>query len=187
MKWGYARVSTVDQNLDKQRLALSAAGCDKVFKDHISGTVTKRSGLDEALAQCGDGDVLMVWKLDRLGLSLPHLIEVIRELSKRRCGFRSLFANIDTMRAGGHLVFHLIGALVDFERALIAKRSKAGLAAERSRGVRIGRKRAMSAGQVRHARASLEPGERPSDIAQTTQVGRSTSYRALDAEKGKAA
>ncbi len=187
MKCGYGRVSTEDQNLDQQRLALSTAGSDNVFEDQISGTVTKRSGLDDALAQCGDGDVLVVWKLDRLGRSLPHLIEVIRELGERGCGFRPLSENIDTTTAGGRLVFYLMGALVEFERALIAERTKAGLAAERTHGVRIGRKRTMSAGQVRHARALLEAGERPSDIAPTTQVGRSTFYRALDAEKGKAA
>jgi DNA invertase Pin-like site-specific DNA recombinase len=187
MKWGYARVSTEDQNLDLQRRALSAAGCDQVFEDQISGTVTKRPGLDDALARCGDGDVLVVWKLDRLGRSLPHLIEVIRELGERGCGFQSLTENIDTTTADGRLVFHLMGALAEFERALIAERTKAGLAAARTRGVRIGRKRAMSAEQVRHARALLEAGERPSDIARTMQVGRSTLYRALDAEKGKAA
>jgi len=187
MKWGYARVSTEDQNLDLQRRALNAAGCDRLFEDQISGASTKRPGLDDVLAKCGDGDVLVVWKLDRLGRSLPHLIEVIQELGTKGCGFQSLSENIDTTTAGGRLVFHLMGALAEFERALIGERTKAGLAAARMRGVRIGRKRAMSAEQIRHARALLEAGERPTDIARTMQVGRSTLYRALDANKSKAA
>jgi DNA invertase Pin-like site-specific DNA recombinase len=187
MKWGYARVSTEDQNLDLQRRALNAAGCDRLFEDQMSGASTKRPGLDDVLAKCGDGDVLVVWKLDRLGRSLPHLIEVIQELGTKGCGFQSLSENIDTTTAGGRLVFHLMGALAEFERALIGERTKAGLAAARMRGVRIGRKRAMSAEQIRHARALLEAGERPTDIARTMQVGRSTLYRALDANKSKAA
>lgn len=187
MKWGYARVSTEDQNLDLQRHALSDAGCDQIFEDRISGSATKRPGLDDVLARCGSGDVLVVWKLDRLGRSLPHLIEVIQDLGRRGCGFQSLSENIDTTTAGGRLVFHLMGSLAEFERALIAERTKAGLAAARMRGVRIGRKRAMSAEQVRHARALLEAGERPTDIARTMQVGRSTLYRALESQKGQAA
>lgn len=187
MKWGYARVSTEDQNLDLQLRALTAAGCERIFEDRISGATTRRPGLDEVLARCGAGDVLVVWKLDRLGRSLPHLIDVIQDLGARDCGFQSLSENIDTTTAGGRLVFHLMGALAEFERALIAERTKAGLAAARQRGVRLGRKRAMSAEQVRHARALLEAGERPTDIARSMQVGRSTLYRALDAEKGQAA
>ncbi|MFN3727708.1 MAG: recombinase family protein [Allosphingosinicella sp.] len=187
MKLGYARVSTEDQNLDLQRQALTAAGCDLIFEDRISGATTKRPGLDEALGRCGAGDVLVVWKLDRLGRSLLHLIEVIQQLGNHDCGFQSLSENIDTTTGGGRLVFHLMGALAEFERALIGERTKAGLAAARQRGVRIGRKRAMTAEQVRHARALLEAGERPTDIARSMQVGRSTLYRTLDAEKGHAA
>ena len=187
MKWGYARVSTEDQSLDVQRRALRAAGCDRIFEDQISGTITRCPGLDEAIARCGPGDVLVVWKLDRFGRSLPHLIEAIQELGRKACGFQSLSENIDTTAAGGRLVFHLMGSLAEFERARIAERTKAGLAAARIRGVRIGRKRAMSAEQVCHARALLEAGERSTDIARIMQVGRSTLYRALDADKGRAA
>ena len=190
MKMGYARVSTDDQNLDLQRRALRLAGCGKIFEDQISGVSTKRPGLDEALAQCGADDVLVVWKLDRLGRSLSHLIAVVQELGDKGCGFQSLSENIDTTTAGGRLVFHLMGSLAEFERALIAERTKAGLAAARMRGVRIGRRKAMNAEQVRHARALLEAGERPADIARTLQVGRSTLYRALDVQhtgKGQAA
>lgn len=190
MKVGYARISTDDQNLDLQRRALVAAGCEKIFEDQISGASTKRPGLDEALALCGSDDVLVVWKLDRLGRSLSHLITVVQELGDKGCGFQSLSENIDTTTAGGRLVFHLMGSLAEFERALIAERTRAGLAAARMRGVRIGRRKAMDPEQVRHARALLEAGERPTDIARTFQVGRSTLYRALDIQhpqKGRAA
>ncbi|SNB79775.1 Resolvase, N terminal domain, partial [Arboricoccus pini] len=134
MKVGYARVSTDDQNLDLQRRALTAAGCEKIFEDQISGASTKRPGLDDALAQCGNDDVLVVWKLDRLGRSLSHLIAVVQELGDKGCGFQSLSENIDTTTAGGRLVFHLMGSLAEFERALIAERTRAGLAAARMRG-----------------------------------------------------
>jgi len=190
MKMGYARVSIYDQNLDLQRRALRIAGCEKIFEDQISGASTKRPGLDDALAQCCADDVLVVWKLDRLGRSLSHLISVVQELGDKGCGFQSLSENIDTTTAGGRLVFHLMGSLAEFERSLIAERTRAGLAAARMRGVRIGRRKAMNAEQVRHARALLEAGERPADIARTLQVGRSTLYRALDVQhtgKGQAA
>lgn len=190
MKVGYARVSTDDQNLDLQRRALRATGCDEIFEDQISGASMKRPGLEKALARCGADDVLVVWKLDRLGRSVSHLIAVVQDLGDKGCGFQSLSENIDTTVAGGHLVFHLMGSLAEFERALIAERTRAGLAAARLRGVRIGRRKAMNAEQVRHARALLEAGERPADIARTLQVGRSTLYRALDVQhpqKGRAA
>jgi DNA invertase Pin-like site-specific DNA recombinase len=190
MKVGYARISTGDQNLNLQRRALVAAGCEKIFEDQISGASTKRPGLDDALALCDADDVLVVWKLDRLGRSLSHLITVVQELGDKGCGFQSLSENIDTTTAGGRLVFHLMGSLAEFERALIAERTRAGLAAARMRGVRIGRRKAMNPEQVRHARALLEAGERPTDIARTLQVGRSTLYRALDVQhpqKGRAA
>jgi DNA invertase Pin-like site-specific DNA recombinase len=182
MKIGYARVSTDDQNLDLQRRALRAAGCERIFEDQISGVSTKRPGLDDALVQSGPDDVFVVWKLDRLGRSLSHLITVVQELGDKGCGFQSLSENINTTTAGGRLVFHLMGSLAEFERALIAERTKAGLDAARRRGVRIGRRKAMDPDQVRHARALLEAGERPTDIARTLQVGRSTLYRALDVQ-----
>jgi DNA invertase Pin-like site-specific DNA recombinase len=120
MKIGYARVSTGDQNLDLQLRALQAAGCDRIFEDQSSGASTKRAGLDEALRQCGVDDTLVVWKLDRLGRSLSHLIGVVQELGNKGSGFQSLSENIDTTTAGGRLVFHLMGSLAEFERALIA-------------------------------------------------------------------
>jgi len=136
---GYARVSTDDQNLALQRDALSAAGCERVFEDQgISGTTRVRLGLDSALTALASGDVLVVWKLDRLGRSLLHLIDTLAALGERGVGFRSLSEAIDTGSAGGRLVFHLMGALAEFERSLIVERTTAGLKAarERRRGAR---------------------------------------------------
>lgn len=185
MKIGYVRASTDDEDLNQQRRALRLAGCKKIFEDRTSGASTRRPGLDEALEQCGPDGVLVVWKLDRLGRSLSHLITIVQELSDKGCGFQSLSENIDTTTDGGRLVFHLMGSLAEFERALIAERTKAGLAAARMRGVQIGRRKAMNAEQVRRARALLEAGERPADIARTLQVGRSTLYRALDVQHAR--
>ena len=182
MKIGYARTSTDVETLDIQRRALGLAGCKKIYEDQVSGASTKRHGLDEALARCGPGNILVVSKLDRLGRSLSHLITIVQELGDKGCGFQSLSENIDTTTDGGRLVFHLMGSLAEFERALIAERTKAGLAAARMRGVQIGCRKAMNAEQVRRARALLEAGERPADIARALQVGRSTLYRALDVQ-----
>ena len=181
MKIGYARVSTDDQNLDLQRQALSVAGCDEVFTDQVSGTTSRRPGLDQALATCKAGDVLVVWRLDRLGRSLSHLIDVIHQLGQREVGFVSLSENIDTTTAGGRLVFHLMGAIAEFERALIVERTRAGVEAARKRGQHLGRPIALTTGQVRHARALIDGGESPSSVASSLGVSRSTLYRALKA------
>lgn len=141
MKIGYARVSTDDQNLDLQQQALAAAGCTEIFTDQVSGTASRRLGLDNALARCGAGDVLVVWRLDRLGRSLSHLIEVIQQLGKREVGFVSLSENIDTTTAGGRLVFHLMGAIAEFERALIVERTPARGSCTRRQGTLAARKR----------------------------------------------
>lgn len=185
MKIGYARASTNDEDMNQQRRALRLAGCKKIFDDQISRISTKRPGLDEALGQCGPNDILVVWKLDRLGRSLSHLISIVQELGGKGCGFQSLSESIDTTTAGGRLVFHLMGSLAEAERELIAERTKAGLAAARVRGVSIGRRKAMNAEQLRRARALLEAGERPADIARMLQVGRSTLYRALDVQHAR--
>src|SRR5439155_19850190 len=113
---GYARVSTQDQTLNLQKDALEKLGCNKIFTDTISGAATERKGLDEALEYVREGDTLVVWKLDRLGRSLKHLIETIADLNKRKIGFTSLTENIDTTTSGGKLIFHIFGALADFER-----------------------------------------------------------------------
>jgi len=181
MKIGYARVSTDDQNLDLQRRALSGAGCMDIFTDQVSGTASRRPGLDEALARCSAGDVLVVWRLDRLGRSLSHLIDVIQQLGKRDVGFVSLSENIDTTTAGGRLVFHLMGAIAEFERALIVERTRAGIEAAKKRGKHMGRPIALTAAQVRHARALIDGGESPGAVAGSLSVSRSTLYRALKA------
>src|SRR5689334_7385103 len=134
---GYARVSTGEQTLDLQTDALRAAGCDRLFTDTISGASTERVGLAAALDISRSGDTLVVWRLDRLGRSLRHLIETITTLEKQGVGFRSLTEAIDTTSPGGKLVFHLFGALAEFERDLIRARTRAGMAAARARG-RVG-------------------------------------------------
>jgi DNA invertase Pin-like site-specific DNA recombinase len=134
---GYARVSTQDQTLHLQMDALEKIGCSKIFTDTISGSATQRLGLDEALEYVREGDTLVVWKLDRLGRSLKHLINTITNLNNRNIGFKSITENIDTMTSGGKLIFHIFGALAEFERDIIRERTNAGLQAARARG-RIG-------------------------------------------------
>jgi DNA invertase Pin-like site-specific DNA recombinase len=139
MKVGYARVSTHEQNLSLQQDALKKAGCGKIFHDQVSGAKEKRFGLKEAKAYVREGDTLVVWRLDRLGRSLKHLIETVTALEERRVSFQSLQESIDTTTSGGRLVFHIFGALAEFERNLIQERTRAGLAAARARGRQGGR------------------------------------------------
>jgi len=179
MNIGYARVSTEEQNPDPQRQTLKAAGCEQIFEDQVSGMATMRPGLDQALACLGAGEVLMVWRLDRLGRSLSHLIDTVKLIGGKGAGFRSLTESIDTTTAGGRLVFHMMGALSEFERALIVERTCAGMKAAKARGVDVGRKPALTAAQVSHARLLIDGGESPSAIARSLKVGRSTLYRAL--------
>lgn len=177
---GYARVSTDEQSLSLQREALTAAGCARLFEDQaVSGTARARPGLDAALAVLASGDVLAVWKLDRLGRSLPHLIETIAALGARGVGFRSLTEDINTGSAGGRLIFHIMGALAEFERSLIVERTRAGMRSAKGRGVHVGRKPALSPHQVAHARLLLAQGQSAQAIARSLKVGRSTLYRAL--------
>jgi DNA invertase Pin-like site-specific DNA recombinase len=127
-----------------QRDALAAAGCEQVLSDTASGTKTARPGLEQALAFARAGDTLVVWRLDRLGRSLAHLISTVRQLAERSVGFRSLTEQIDTTTPGGRLIFHVFGALAEFERALIVERTQAGLAAARALGRKGGRPRAAT-------------------------------------------
>ena len=143
MKVGYARISTDEQNLSLQVDALEKVDCGKIFHDQISGVKIQRPGLDEALAYLRDGDVLVVWRLDRLGRSLRHLIELVNSLEERGVGFQSLQELIDTTTSGGKLIFHIFGALAEFERNLIRERTHAGLAAVRARGKMGGRPKAL--------------------------------------------
>jgi len=179
MKYGYSRVSTAEQNPRSQHDALKAAGCDKIISEQVSGASASRPKLDKLLAKMGQGDVLAVCRLDRLGRSLPHLIGVIRDLDAKGAGFQALSDNIDTTTAGGRLMFHLMGALAEFERSLIVERTNAGLKAARSRGVRVGRPRSLTGAQIKHARKLVDAGESASAVAQSLGVNRSTLYRAI--------
>ena len=140
---GYARVSTFEQNLNLQKDALKAAGCEKIFEDHISGAASSRPGMNRAVEFLRKGDTLVVWRLDRLGRSLKHLIEVVSLLEERHIGFKSLQEAIDTTSSGGKLIFHIFGALAEFERNLIRERTMAGLSAARARGRKGGRPKAL--------------------------------------------
>src|SRR5439155_19663251 len=150
---GYARISTSDQTLNLQRDALEKIGCSKIFTDTISGATTERHGLDAALAYVREGDTLVVWRLDRLGRSLKHLIETITTLNNRKIGFKSIQENIDTTTSGGKLIFHIFGALAEFERDIIRERTKAGLQAARARGRLGGRPKALTVKKTAMAQA----------------------------------
>ena len=138
MRIGYARVSTTEQNLDLQKDAFKQAGCEKIIEDTASGKQTQRSGLDRARDLLRPGDTLVVWRLDRLGRSLKHLIELITELESQGIGFQSITEAIDTTSPGGTLVFHIFGAFAEFERNLIRERTRAGLEAARRGAGRAG-------------------------------------------------
>ena len=141
---GYARVSTLDQNPELQQDALKAAGCEKVFTDRITGTARARPELDKLKEQLREGDTLVVWRLDRLGRSLKDLIEWVALLESQGTGFKSLHEAIDTTTSAGKLIFHIFGALAEFERNLIRERTNAGLAAARARGRKGGRAKALT-------------------------------------------
>ncbi len=136
---GYARVSTQDQNLHLQKDALEKAGCSQIITDEISGSISERPGLTRLKEILREGDTLVVWRLDRLGRSLKHLIEFVQELESKKIGFKSLQETIDTTSPTGRLVFHIFGALSEFERNLIRERTNHGLAAARARGRKGGR------------------------------------------------
>src|SRR5689334_8877620 len=149
---GYARVSTTDQTLALQQDALTKAGCERIFTDTASGSQTDRPGLSEALSHLREHDTLVVWKLDRLGRSLKDLIARITQLQNQDIGFKSLTEQIDTTTSGGKLIFHIFGALAEFERDIIQERTQAGLAAARARGKRGGRPRALSPEKIKLAK-----------------------------------
>jgi len=188
MKVGYARVSTDEQNLDLQRAALEAAGCARILEDHgVSGGAQRRPGLSEALSGLSDGDMLVVWKLDRLGRSLSHLVGLLDELGKRGIGFASITEHIDTTTAGGRLVFHMMAALSEFERSVIVERTRAGMSAARRRGKRLGRPAKLSDEHLAHARALLATGEHTKRaVAALLGVDESTLRRALGKKSANA-
>ncbi|MEE9103067.1 recombinase family protein [Pseudomonas nitroreducens] len=178
---GYARVSTAEQHTALQTDALSKAGCERVFEDAVSGAKTERPGLTAALAYLRDGDVFVVWRLDRLGRSLPHLIETVGALEARGIGFCSLTESIDTTTPGGRLVFHVFGALAQFERDLIRERTKAGLAAAAERGRKGGRKPVVTDDRLRRAREYIASGLSVREAATRLKIGKTALYAALQA------
>ena len=186
MNIGYARVSTFDQTLILQQDALATANCERVFTEVISGAKSDRPGLTEALDFLRPGDVLVVWRLDRMGRSLKMLIETLTLLSERGIGFRSLTEQIDTTTPGGKLIFHVFGALAEFERDLIRERTQAGLAAARARGRKGGRPRKLGTpGKLAMARSLYnDKNNSIEDICKTLGISRATLYRYLDPPHG---
>jgi DNA invertase Pin-like site-specific DNA recombinase len=187
---GYTRVSTHDQDPALQLDALRQAGCGRVFEDRgISGATADRPGLAQALAYLRDneGDVLVVWKLDRLGRSLAHLIDTVTELEGRGVGLRSLTEAIDTTTAGGRLIFHVFGALGQFERDLIRERTRAGLAAAAARGRKGGRKPVVTADKLKRAQVLIAQGLNVREAAARLKVGKTALYQALAMEQVGAA
>lgn len=180
MNVGYARVSTRDQDLGQQRAALQEAECGKIFEEKDSGSRSDRPELARAMEWCREGDVLVVWKLDRLGRSLKDLITKVGELDERGVGFKSLTESLDTTTPGGRLVFHVFGALAEFERELIRERTMAGLSAARARGKKGGRPKKLDEKKLLLARELLSNQERTvEEVCEVLGVGRTTLYRAL--------
>jgi len=182
MKYGYARVSTDDQNLALQLAALKKAGCsrEKIFRDAgKSGATTDRPALRKCLKELDPGDTLIVWKLDRLGRSLRDLITMLDDFKKRGVKFRSLTEAIDTETPTGRAMWQMIGVLAELERSLISERTRAGVKDAQRRGVKFGRKKKMTPQQIEHARKLIEKGEDKNAVAASFNVNRSTLYRAL--------
>jgi DNA invertase Pin-like site-specific DNA recombinase len=179
MKYGYARVSTEDQNPAMQLAALKKAGCKTVFKDEVTGAHVDRPALRRCLKKLETGDTLIVWKLDRLGRSLRDLITMLDDLRARGVKFHSLTEAIDTATPTGRAMWQMIGVLAEPERSLISERTRAGVKAAQRRGVRFGRKVKLSAEQIKHARKLIDKGEARQYVADLLNVGRSTLYRAL--------
>jgi len=177
---GYARVSTVDQHLDLQRNALRLAGCNRIFEDHgVSGSHEQRGGLSSMLKALRRGDILVVWRLDRLGRSIIHLISMIETLKRRGIGFVSLTESIDTSSAGGQLIFHILAALAEFEKSLIRERTIAGIAAAKARGKFPGRRPALTEVQCREIRTVLNAGASVREVAQKYNVHPRTVLRGI--------
>ena len=174
---GYARVSTTSQHLDMQLDALTASGCTRIHTDTASGALSARPGLDQALAELDEGDTLVVWRLDRLGRSLPHLVATIDNLTKRGVNLKSLHEAIDTTTPTGRLMVHLIASLAEFERELTIERTIAGLEAAKARGANLGRPTVWTPQRAEAATALLAAGATVTQVAQALGVSRATIYR----------
>lgn len=178
---GYARVSTQDQNLDLQIDALNKAGCQKIFDDKISGSRADRPGLTKTLEMLREGDTLVVWKLDRLGRSVKHLVDLVALLHQQGVQFKSLSDAIDTGTPAGRFFFHMMASLAQMERELTAERTRAGLEIARQLGRKGGRKRQMTDSKIESAKKLLASGVPPKDVAQNLGVSVPTLYRWLPA------
>ncbi|TNF69413.1 MAG: recombinase family protein [Gammaproteobacteria bacterium] len=178
MKIGYARISTLEQNLDLQIDALKKAGCEKIITDEISGSVADRPGLEKLKEILRKDDTLVVWRLDRLGRTLKHLIEWVNELDEQKIGFKSLQESIDTTSSSGKLIFHIFGALSEFERNLIRERTRAGIEAARSRGRQGGRPKKLNKDK-RQLAIDLYKGKKHSlrQICEMTGISKPTLYK----------
>ncbi|HEY9696121.1 MAG TPA: recombinase family protein [Trichocoleus sp.] len=180
---GYKRVSTDDQNLALQHDALQSAGCDKIFSDKMSGAKSDRPGLKKAFDFAREGDTLVIWRLDRLGRSLKDLIALVEEMEKCKIGLRSLQENINTTTSGGKLIFHMFGALAEFERNLIRERTQAGLQAARARGRQGGRRQKLTAQEIEIGRSlASDPKRSVTSICEHLGISRPTYYRYIHPE-----
>ncbi|CTX31917.1 TPA: recombinase family protein [Escherichia coli] len=180
---GYVRVSTNDQNTALQRNALECAGCELIFEDKISGKVSDRPGLKKVLRTLSEGDTLVVWKLDRLGRSMRHLVVLVEEMRERGVNFRSLTDSIDTSTPMGRFFFHVMGALAEMERELIVERTRAGLAAAREDGRIGGRRPKLTAEEWAQAGRLIAAGESRKRVAIIYDVGVSTLYKKFPARR----
>lgn len=178
---GYARVSTLDQNLDLQLSALEEAGCEKLYQDQISGTKANRPGLSMALEVLRKNDTLVVWKLDRLGRTVKGLIDLVNFLHQKEIHFKSITDNVDTSTPAGRFFFHVMASLAQMERELLAERTKAGLAAAKAKGRVGGRKRKMTQSKIESAKQLLSSGTLPKDVAQNLGISVPTLYRWIPA------
>lgn len=176
---GYARVSTDGQNLDLQLDALKASGCEQLFTDKVSGASKAKEGLEEALKYARDGDVLVVWKLDRLGRTVKGLVELVEGIQARGVQFKSITDGIDTSTTAGRFFFHVMAALAEMERELIRERTNAGLSAARARGRLGGRKAKMDESKIAAARKLLDAGTSSAEVAKNLGISRATLYRSL--------
>lgn len=184
MKIGYARVSTADQHLRMQEDALKSAGCEEIYSDVISGVKSQRPGLDKALSYAREGDTIIVWKLDRLGRSIQHLIQTITLLIEKKISFKSLQENIDTSTSGGKLIFHIFSALAEFERDLIQERTQAGLKAARVRGKMGGRPPLLDTRQInRMIEMYDEQKNTVAEICKIYNISRPSFYNYLNNRK----
>ncbi len=181
---GYARVSTDDQNLVLQLVALKKEGCEKIYQDTVSGMKKNRPGLDEALSHLRAGDTLVVWKLDRLGRTLKGLLDLIEKFYQAEIQFKSLTDGINTTTSVGRFFFNIMGRLAQMERELMMERTQAGLRAAKERGRVGGRKRALVNSKIDAARKLLDEGVPRKDVAEIMKISMATLYRYFPGESG---